>query len=38
VGNKAIVAAGSVVVNEVPDYAIVAGNPARILKYRTENE
>jgi len=38
VGNKAIVAAGAVVVNEVPDYAIVAGNPARILKYRTDTE
>jgi acetyltransferase-like isoleucine patch superfamily enzyme len=38
VGKKAIVAAGSVVVNDVPDYAIVAGNPARILKYRTNEE
>jgi virginiamycin A acetyltransferase len=34
VGNKAIVAAGSVVVNEVPDYAIVAGNPAKVIKMR----
>ena len=38
VGKKAIVAAGAVVVNDVPDYAIVAGNPARILKYRTNEE
>jgi virginiamycin A acetyltransferase len=38
VGNKAIVAAGAVVVNDVPDYAIVAGNPARILKYRKNEE
>ena len=34
IGNKAIVAAGSVVVNEVPDYAIVAGNPAKVIKIR----
>ena len=38
VGDKAIVAAGSVVTNDVPNYAIVAGNPARILKYRTDNK
>tara|TARA_B100000809_G_scaffold239323_1_gene260783 strand:- start:9 stop:596 length:588 start_codon:yes stop_codon:yes gene_type:complete len=34
VGNKAVVAAGSVVVNDVPEYAIVAGNPAKIIKMR----
>lgn len=34
VGDHAIVAAGSVVINDVPDYAIVAGNPAKIIKYR----
>ena len=28
-----IVAAGSVVTKDVPDYAMVAGNPARIIKY-----
>jgi acetyltransferase-like isoleucine patch superfamily enzyme len=38
VGNKAIVAAGAVVTKDVPDFAIVAGNPARILKYRTDEE
>ncbi|MBL4763662.1 MAG: acyltransferase [Colwellia sp.] len=38
VGNKAIVAAGAIVTNDVPNYAIVAGNPARILKYRTDKE
>ena len=30
----AVVAAGSIVTKDVPEYAIVAGNPARILKYR----
>lgn len=34
VGAHCVVAAGSVVVNEVPERSIVAGNPARILKSR----
>lgn len=34
IGDGAIVAAGSVVVKDVPRCAIVGGNPARILKYR----
>lgn len=34
IGNGAIVAAGSVVTKLVPDYAIVGGNPARIIRYR----
>lgn len=34
VGEQAIVAAGSVVTKDVPDRAIVAGNPASIIKYR----
>jgi len=33
IGVHAIVGAGSMVVEDVPDYAIVAGNPARILRY-----
>lgn len=33
IGEGAIVGAGSVVVSDVPDYAIVAGNPAKIIKY-----
>lgn len=31
IGHDALVAAGSVVVKDVPDYAIVGGNPARII-------
>lgn len=34
IGDNAIIAAGSVVVKDVPENAIVAGNPARIIKYR----
>ncbi len=36
IGAHAIVGAGSVVTHDVPDYAIVAGVPARILRYRRE--
>lgn len=33
VGNNVIVGAGSVVVKDVPDNAIVAGNPAKVIRY-----
>lgn len=38
VGNGVVIAAGSVVTKDVPDYAIVAGVPAKIIKYRCSNE
>lgn len=39
VGEHAIVGAGSVVTKDVPPYCIVAGNPARVLRYiAKENE
>lgn len=38
VGENAIVGAGSVVTKDVPPQAIVAGNPARVLRYIKENE
>lgn len=34
ISQGAVVAAGSVVTRDVPPYAIVAGNPARVIKYR----
>jgi acetyltransferase-like isoleucine patch superfamily enzyme len=36
--NGAVVAAGSVVTKNVPAYAIVAGNPAKIIKYRFDKD
>lgn len=32
IGNNSVIAAGSVVVKSVPDFCIVAGNPAKIIK------
>ncbi len=34
IGHGAVVGAGSVVTKDVPPYAIVAGAPARVLRYR----
>jgi acetyltransferase-like isoleucine patch superfamily enzyme len=36
IGDGAVIGAGSVVSHDVPAYAIAAGNPARIIKYRFE--
>ncbi|MCF2661720.1 hypothetical protein I6E42_06300 [Pseudoflavonifractor phocaeensis] len=33
IGDGAVVGAGSVVTKDVPDYAVVGGNPDKILKY-----
>lgn len=43
IGNHVIVAAGAVVTKDVPDYSIVGGVPAKLIKYRgtsdlTENK
>ena len=38
IGNGAVIGAGSVVTKNVPPYAIVAGNPAKIIRYRYNEE
>ena len=37
IGTGAIIGAGSVVTKPVPDYAIIAGNPAKIIRYRNQD-
>lgn len=38
IGNGAIIGAGSVVTHDVEPYSIVAGNPAKLIKYRFSKE
>ena len=36
IGTGVIIGAGSVVTKDIPDYAIVGGNPARVIRFRNE--
>lgn len=38
IGNGAVVGSNTYVREDVPDFAIVGGNPAKIIKYRFNNE
>lgn len=38
VGKGSVIAGGAVVTKDVPEYAIVGGNPAKVIKFRTEKE
>lgn len=37
IGRNAMIGAGSVVTKDVPDHALVVGNPARIIRFLTAN-
>ena len=37
IGKWVTVGAGTVIINDIPDYAVVVGNPGRIIKYNNEN-
>jgi acetyltransferase-like isoleucine patch superfamily enzyme len=38
IGDGAVIAANSMVTKDVPDYAIVGGNPARVIRYRFDED
>lgn len=37
IGEGAVIGAGAVISKDVPDFAVVVGNPARVIKYRDIN-
>lgn len=38
IGQGSVIAAGAIVTHDVPPYAIVAGNPAKVIRYRFSDE
>ncbi|GEC79202.1 acetyltransferase [Flavobacterium aquatile] len=37
IGKWAMIGAGSIIISDVPDYAVVVGNPGRIIKYNNND-
>lgn len=37
IGKWATIGAGSVIINDIPDYAVVVGNPGKIIKYSNKD-
>ena len=38
IGKWVTIGAGTVIISDVPDYAVVVGNPGRIIKYKNSDE
>jgi len=38
IGDGAVIGAGAVVTKNVPDFAVVVGNPGKVIKYRFSQE
>ena len=38
VGNNVVIGANSVVCSDIPDNAVVAGSPAKVIRYRSETD
>ena len=38
IGNGAVIGAGTVVARDIPSYSVVVGNPAKVIKYRFEED
>lgn len=38
IGRGAVIGAGSVVTKDIPAYAVAVGNPAKVIKFRTQGE
>lgn len=36
IGNNTTIGAGAVIINDVPDYAVVVGNPGKVIKYNNQ--
>jgi acetyltransferase EpsM len=36
IGKWALVGAGAVIIENIPDHAVVVGNPGRIIRYTTQ--